>query len=333
MTQTEFADQTTPQTLRADAAPLGRAANPPAAINSARKGRAWWSGQTPILPAAGATGAPMTIVIAIISALAALSLAAFVLIASASAKWTSDLAASMTVQIKGASQEEIAANTTAAVNVLETTAGVTEISVKSSSQAAKLLEPWLGANADSYLSVPALIEMRAAPSARENLAALRTRLSAIGDGVVLDDHGGWNTSLIRASRTGQLLAFTIFLLITGAACTIAAFAARAGLAANADVVSLLHLVGATDEFIANEVQRRFVLVGLKGAGLGLALALVMLFLASLSARSYGAGAYFLPVLDFDMSLIAPMAMMPVAISIATAMSARFTVLRTLRLKI
>ena len=56
----------------------------------------------PLLPEAGAGGAPLTAVIAVISFLAALSLAAFLVIASAAGEWTEELKTSFTVQIKGA---------------------------------------------------------------------------------------------------------------------------------------------------------------------------------------------------------------------------------------
>ena len=102
------------------------------------------------------------------------------------------------------------------------------------------------------------------------LNLLQSRLTAAAPGAVIDDHGEWHGRLSAAARSGQMLAFSVFILILGAACAIAIFAARAGLAANEKIVSLLHLVGATDQFIANEVQRRFVILGLRGslAGLG-----------------------------------------------------------------
>ena len=97
---------------------------------------------------------------------------------------------------------------------------------------------------------------------RERVDALRERLEAASPGLALDDHGAWNDILSSAAQSGQLLAFGVFALVLGAACAVAAFAARAGLAANADVVSLLHLIGATDDFIAAQVQRRFFVIGL-----------------------------------------------------------------------
>ncbi len=287
-------------------------------------------GRAPLLPDAGATGAPMTAVIAVMSALAAIALAGFVAIAVAAERWTDDLEASMTVQVKGASVAEIEARTELALKVLETTEGVSEIEVRPPAEAAELLTPWLGAGASEYLSVPALVDIKADARARENIASLKARLTGASDGIVLDDHGDWNRALANAARSGQALTFGVFALITAAACAIAAFAARAGLAANADVVSLLHLVGATDNFIASEVQKRFLFVALRGSLIGLVGAVATIAAISLIAGASGARGYFLPSFETNPLLLAPMLIVPAAISAATSITARRTVLASLK---
>ncbi|MEL6369651.1 MAG: hypothetical protein AAFY84_00170 [Pseudomonadota bacterium] len=286
--------------------------------------------QQPLLPEAGAAGAPLTAVLAVISSLAALALAAFVVIANAAADWTAELDASLTVQVKGVDQEEIAARTDIAVDVLRATPGIEDVTVTASPEAAKLLEPWLGkGNADS-LNVPALIEIRGSQDLRENLNDLEARLDAASPGLILDDHGDWNRRLTSAARSGQALAFGIFALIMGAASAIAIFAARAGLAANAEIVALLHLVGATDDYIAAQVQRRFFIIGLRGAFVGLLIAIFAIGLLALAARARGATEFFLPSIEFSLDLILPMLIVPLAVCLATAVTARLTVLRSLR---
>ncbi len=98
----------------------------------------------PLLPEAGAGGAPLTAAIAVMSFLAALALSAFLIISDAAHVWTNDLRRELTVQIKGENAQEIAAATDAAVEVLQSTAGVLEVRALSTEETAKLLEPWLG---------------------------------------------------------------------------------------------------------------------------------------------------------------------------------------------
>lgn len=289
--------------------------------------------RAPLLPEAGAAGMPLTAVIAVISALATLSLAAFILIATAANEWTTELASAMTVQVKGANPTEIEARTVVAQEILENTDGITQITVLPAIEAAKLLEPWLGKdNINAYLNIPALIEIQIDPALKPEIEVLERTLNDASDGITLDDHGSWNSKLNDAANSGQLLAFGIFALIMLAACAIAIFAARAGLSANEKIVSLLHLVGATDHFIAREVQRRFFIIGLRGSLIGLILAIFALGLTALATRTHGAEAFMLPGLSLGPRFIGFLLIVPIAICLVTSLTARQTVLRTLRLE-
>lgn len=285
---------------------------------------------SPLFPEAGSGGAPLTAVLAVISALACLALAAFILIADAARDWTRDLNASATVQVKGETPEEIDTRVAAALAALSSADAVAEARPVSRAESEKLLEPWLGADNLEGLNVPALIDLKLRDGGRARIEELRALLTAASPGLSLDDHGDWNQRLASAARSGQALAFSVFALIMAAACAISMFAARAGLAANAEVVSLLHLVGATDDFIAREVQRRFTLIGLRGSLIGLTFALFALFLVALGARARGATGLLMPGLTIEWSVATPLLLVPIAVCLATAISARLTVLRTLR---
>lgn len=284
----------------------------------------------PLLPEAGAGGTSLTAVIAVMSFLATLSLAAFILIAGAAGAWTSELKSALTVQVKGADAAVIAQRVETALGVLESTDGVLSAQALTPEESARLLEPWLGkGNVGAYLNIPAIIEVKISDEARRDLDLLRTRLDAAAPGAVIDDHGEWHQRLSNAARSGQALAFAVFTLVMGAAVAIAAFAARAGLSANSEIVSLLHLVGATDGFIAGQVQRRFLVLGVRGSAVGLLGALLALGLASLALRAGGGGGDFLPELTLGPRLVLPLLIVPVALCLVTALTARRTVLKTL----
>lgn len=295
-----------------------------------RAGRRRWFSE-PLLPEAGAGGAPLTAVIAVMSFLAALALAAFLYIAEAASEWTRDLRSEVTIQVKGADREEIAQDAAAAMRILADTEGVLETRLLSPEESARLLEPWLGrGNVSEFLNVPALIEVRMSGELRRDLDLLRNRLAAAAPGAVLDDHGRWHERLSSAARSGQALAFFVFALIMAAACAISIFAARAGLAANSEIVAILHLVGATDDFIASQVQRRFLVIGLRGSIAGLALAVLALGLAAMAMRAGGgAAADFFPTLTLGPGLIAMLLAVPLILCLVTAFTARMTVMRAL----
>ena len=60
------------------------------------------------------------------------------------------------------------------------------------------------------------------------------------------------------------------------------------MAGNREVVEVLHFVGANDDYIAREFQRRFFELGLKGAGIGAAVALLVIVLVGLTTASWRA---------------------------------------------
>ena len=103
-------------------------------------------------------------------------------------------------------------------------------------------------------------------------------------------------------------------------------AARAALAANAQVIAVLRLVGATDDYIAQAFIRRFTLRALIGAGVGMVLGLLAVMLLPSASDAGG----FLTGLGFQgwhwaVPLIIPILASAVAF-IATGAAAR----RTLR---
>ena len=304
---------------------------PRARISPARRGVfARWR-RDPLLPEAGAGGAPLTAVIAVMSFLAVLAMAAVLIIHQSAGRWTAELQSEITVQIKGADASEIAAGASAALRVLTETDGVEEATLKSEEETAALLEPWLGkGNAQAFLTIPALIDVKVTPALRANLDPLRLRLAAEAPGATLDDHAAWHNRLAMAAQSGQALAVLVFLLVMGAACAVSVFAARAGLAANHEIVSVLHLVGATDDFIAAEVQRRFFILGLRGAIAGMIAAIAALAGAAyLLERGIGADS-FLPQFTIGRWQALWLLTIPLATCLVTAYTARLTVLKSLR---
>ena len=287
--------------------------------------------QEPLLPEAGAGGAPLTAVIAVMAFLAAIAMAAVLIIHQSAGRWTAELESEITIQVKGTDAAEIAAGASEAMRILNETQGVEEAILKSQDETAALLEPWLGkGNASAFLNIPALIEVKVTPALRTDLDLLRTRLSAAAPGATLDDHSTWHDRLAAAAQSGQALAVFVFVLVMGAGCAISIFAARAGLAANQDIVSVLHLVGATDEFIAAEVQRRFFVIGFRGAMTGLFVAYGALGAAALMLEAGLGKDSFLPQFTIGGWHALWLFAVPLATCLVTAYTARLTVLRTLQ---
>ncbi|MCA0870987.1 cell division protein FtsX [Seohaeicola saemankumensis] len=187
-------------------------------------------------------------------------------------RWASELARSATLRIN-APADQRAAQTEAALKILKQTPGVASARALSAEEQAALLAPWFGAGLPlEDLPVPQLIEVIEAEIGYD-AAGLRLRLGAEVPGAVLDDHTRWRKPLVDAANSLRRLALVSVLLIGGATAAMITLAAHAALAANAQVIEVLRLVGARDRYIAGAFVRRFTLRALIGAGVGTALGL------------------------------------------------------------
>ncbi|MCL3881227.1 FtsX-like permease family protein [Marivita sp. GX14005] len=216
------------------------------------------------------------------SAFAMAFLAVFALALSLAAgrvaeRWGDELAQSSTVRIS-APAGEVARQTEAALRVLRTTPGIVDARALTDEEQRALLTPWFGADLPvEDLPLPQLIDIEETPEGYD-AAGLRLRLAAEAPAAVLDDHARWRKPLTRAASRMRWLGWAAILLIGAATASMVTLAANASLAANAQVIAVLRLVGATDAYIASAFVRRFALRALGGAAGGTLIGVGALFL-------------------------------------------------------
>lgn len=240
------------------------------------------------------------------------------------ARWGEELARSATVRIT-APQDQMTQQVDAALAILETTRGVASARRLSDEEQAELLAPWFGNELPlDDLPVPRLIEVIESDQGFE-ASSLRLRLAAEVPGAVLDDHARWRAPLVDAAGRLRLLGWLSIALIGAVMASMVTLAANAALAANAQVISVLRLVGATDAYIAQAFIRRFTLRALIGAGAGTVLAMIAV---ALLPDGGGETASFLTGLGFQgwhwgLPLLIPLLAALVAFA-ATRIAARRT---------
>ncbi|MDG2340461.1 MAG: cell division protein FtsX [Paracoccaceae bacterium] len=179
-------------------------------------------------------------------------------------RWGEGLAKSVTIRIS-APDNQLAAQTSATMKVLETTTGVASARVLSDAEQQELLAPWFGPDVPiADLPIPRLIEIKET-DAGFDAAGLRLRLQVEAPGAVLDDHTRWRQPLTLAAERLRLLGMTSIILIAGATAAMITLAANAALAANLQVIRVLRLIGASDSYIARAFVRRFTLRAISGA--------------------------------------------------------------------
>ena len=179
-------------------------------------------------------------------------------------RWSAELAGTSTLRIS-APEVEADAQLAAALRVLETTPGVASARALTDEEERALLEPWFGPDLPiESLPVPRLVEIVETEEGYD-ATGLRARLQAEVPAAVLDDHTRWRAPLIAAAERLRLFGALALVLIGGALVAMVTLAAQASLAANAQVIRVMRLVGARDAYIARAFVRRFTVRAVLGA--------------------------------------------------------------------
>jgi cell division transport system permease protein len=118
------------------------------------------------------------------------------------------------------------------------------------------------------LPVPRLVAIELDRQAPPDLDALRARIGEQFKGVTLDDHRRWQQQIRTITRSFALGGLAILLLVGAATTAIIVSATKSAMAANREIVEVLHFVGATDRFIAREFERHFLRLGVRAGIVG-----------------------------------------------------------------
>ncbi|NIX75160.1 cell division protein FtsX [Microvirga terricola] len=243
----------------------------------------------PLVPVDSAGGQALAAVIAILTFLAALCAGGAELVATSSSQWRSDIAREVTIQVRPNAQRAIEADVDRAVALARQMPGVEQAQPFSKTESERLLEPWLGTGLDfNDLPVPRLIVIKLKEGARPDFTPLRQALKEQVPGASLDDHALWVSRLSTMANTIIGVGTVLVILVLVAAGLAVTFATRGAMAGNREVVDVLHFVGANDDFIAKEFQRRFFALGLRGAAVGAGVALVLTTIVGFVTSSWRA---------------------------------------------
>lgn len=255
-----------------------------------------------VVPPAGPTAWLTTFTAAAMAFLAVFALALSLAAGRLADRWGEALARTATVRIS-APADQVAAQTAAVIDVLTTTPGIASAREIPEGEARALLEPWFGPGLPlDSLPIPRLVELTEGTPGYDG-QGLRLRLAAEAPGAVLDDHTRWRRPLTEAAGRLRLLGGLALVLIGAAFAAMITMAASAALAANAQVIGVLRLIGARDTWIARAFVRRFTLRALAGAAGGAAVGtLAIAFLPAadaaggfLTGLGFQGGAWFWPL--------------------------------------
>jgi cell division transport system permease protein len=249
--------------------PVPFKARPQPAIKFARA-------NAPIVPPGSVTGSSLTLVIAIMSFLAALTAGGVYVIFNAANVWTNKISAEITVQIQqraGDSGDEKSAEITRFISDQN---GVKRVTPFTREQSLKLVEPWIGkSEVLKSFAIPRLIAVEIDRDNPPDISTLKKVLEAKYPGALLDDHGHWRHEIRRLTRLLELAGIGMLFLMATATGAVIIAAATSSLASNREIVSVLNFVGAEEKFIARQFEAHFLKVGIKAGIVGAGLAAIV----------------------------------------------------------
>jgi cell division transport system permease protein len=230
----------------------------------------------PLVPVDSAGGRALAAVIGILTFLAALCASGAELVSASSVQWRSAVAREVTIQVRPQVQRDPDADVARAADLARRTRGIEATQPFTKAESERLLEPWLGTGLSfSDLPVPRLIVVKLRAGEQPDLDGLRQALREQVPGATLDDHALWLSRLSTMANTVVGVGLGLVILVLVAAGLAVTFATRGAMAGNHEVVDVLHFVGADDDYIAREFQRRFFKLGLRGSAVGAAAAIAV----------------------------------------------------------
>ncbi|MEZ5816071.1 MAG: ABC transporter permease [Hyphomicrobiaceae bacterium] len=264
--------------LRPDGAPAG-------------KGRRRSAAGAAVVPAGSVTSRSLTLVVAIMCFLACLTAGCVYMINQSASAWLRDIASEVTLQIEPKDRVDIEKSVREAAQFLSKQAGVRAVKPLSQDDSAALIEPWLGkSDALKSLPIPRLIAVEIDRTAPPDLEALRLQVATEFPGATLDDHRHWQRQIRTVTRSLALGGLAILMLVGAATTAIIVSATRSSMASNREIVEVLHLVGATDRYIAREFERHFLRLGVRAGLVGAGFAMMVFMLMPVGMELLGGNA-------------------------------------------
>lgn len=278
----------------------------------------------------------LRLLIGLMCVLGMLALAASFALTAMNDRWSVGLENKISIEIPAADSggdiidpAMVKSMTDEAAKVMNENPDVKEAAIMEESQIRELLSPWLGHDMvmDS-IPVPGLISVTFNDDAKPDLKTLELKLKEVAPRARIETHESWLGDVLRFTGALQFAAILLGLIIGATTLVAIAGGVRSKLSENKEELELLHLMGASDSYIAKQLQRHTLILSLQGGGLGVAAGAVLLLIIGLVAGNMGVN--LVPDFRLDTAQKLALVLMPVPVAVLAMVTARYTVLRVLR---
>lgn len=276
----------------------------------------------------GRLAGPMPYVIAIMTFLTVLAVAAGMALGASAGSLGRELEGRLTVQLVEANPDLREAQAKAALGELGKLAAVARADRVDEARMRALLEPWLGKEGlDGDLPIPVLIDVTLAANDSRSVDAVTAALRSVAPSARVEPHARFLAPVTGLLTTLRWLAAGLVLLMAAATAAAVVLAARAALVTHRATIDVMHLMGASDSRVAGLFQRRAALDAIFGSAIGSVLgAIVVLFIAN---RLSAVDAAIIAGGSLGWTGWLAILLVPVAAVALATMTARLAILRTM----
>lgn len=213
---------------------------------------------SPALLSSDRPAGPVAWMVAVMTALAMLGLAAAIGLTPAASALSGQIAGRATIQILDTDPLVRRNNVAAIRSMLRDAPYVDAVHTVSEEELQALASQWLGdASPQTGITLPALIDVDLVRAESvELIGRLRTDVRRVTANARVTAHADWLGPVARLLSVLGWTAAVIAAMLVAIAVSVAVLAARGALAAQRATIDVLHLVGATDVQIARLFQRQ-----------------------------------------------------------------------------
>lgn len=223
-----------------------------------------------------------------------IALAAYFLISLMICSWNKSIVHGLSVQIMPSQEvltpDEELLYTGKVIQFFEGLENVEKVRLVKDSQIKKLMSPWLGQNVDiSALPLPKLLDVRLKSGKKFDYEKTALLLKETAPYASIDNHGIWLQKLVKSASSLKMMSIFVLLIVLLAAAVSIMFAVQTSLKIHRNIIGILHIMGATDDYVAKQYGKRVFVVSLFSSIIGSLFALLSLFVVAKMSSNLDAG--------------------------------------------
>ena len=205
--------------------------------------------------------------------------------------------------------------------ILKQTPGVKSYYAMTKSETVNLLKPWIGDKID--ITLPRIISVQISNVIPLNIKTLTKEIKDYSSLIKLETYENWMYEFKNTiSAVQSLLGVIIILILLTTAITIS-YATKSGLNINKKVINIMHMVGATNKYIATQFSRQMMILAISGGSIGYLISCFVIIIMKSISRDISDG--IIANLEFSNYIYLQMLIIPIIAGIIAKISAMLTI--------